>query len=118
MTLTTLMASATKTAVYDDAGIDISALSADSTIKVRVTALTAAKRVRIVLYDSVNAFSAKIPVAAFALLGGLAASYPVTLAFSKKTLNYCRFGVTSAVLRLSIDGIDGATSVTLEAWIE
>jgi hypothetical protein len=117
MTLITLQAKVTKTAAFDGAGVDISGLSADSTIKVRVSALTAGRRARFVLYDSVDAFSAKIPVAAFAVVGEISGE-AVIRSFNKRSGAYARFSTGSAELRLSLDAIDANASIDYEAWIE
>jgi len=105
-------------AVTPTTGLDISGIAGDATIKVRVTALTAAKKARIQLEDSVNAFTAVIPVAVADVKGEIVNTREVVYSFRKHMIPSCRFGTGSAVLRVNVTQIDGSASLSLHAWVE
>jgi len=128
--LTTGLQTVTATgAITPTAGADISAMTGDVTVCVEVVSMTAAKTARIQLEDSVNGFTASVPVAVFDVIGQLgqggtsytAGAYnPTTQKFTlrKYQLANNRFGTASAVLRLNVTAIDSASSLSLNAWIE
>jgi hypothetical protein len=128
--LTTGLQTVTATgAITPTAGADISGMTGDVTVCVEVVSMTDAKTARIQLEDSVNAFTASIPVAVFDVIGKMgqggtsytAGAYnPTTQKFTvrKYQLANNRFGTASAVLRLNVTAIDSGSSLSLNAWIE
>jgi hypothetical protein len=128
--LTTGLQTVTATgAITPTAGVDISGMTGDATVSIEVISMTAGKTARIQLEDSVNGFTASVPVAVFdtaGLIGQGGTSYtagaynPTTQKFTvrKYQLANNRFGTASAVLRLNVTAIDSASSITLNAWIE
>jgi hypothetical protein len=129
--LTTGIQTVTATgAVTPTAGVDISGMSGDVTLCLEVISMTASKTARIQLEDSVNAFTASLPVAVFNVIGQegqggtsyTAGAYnPTTLrpgSIRKYQLPNNRFGTSSALLRVNVTAIDGSSSLSLNAWIE
>ncbi len=116
-------------AITPTAGVDISGMTGDATVCVEVISMTAAKSARIQVEDSVNGFTASLPVAVFDILGQVgqggtsytAGAYnPTTTKFTvrKYQLANNRFGTSSAVLRLNVTAIDSSASLSINAWIE
>ena len=103
--------------------LDMHALSGNFTLKVQVTSLTcttctSATNVKIVLEDSVNAFTASIPVAVVDVSGPIAGS-GVTYSIPWYQVPSLRLGVSSAVLRANVYSYGtNVTGVTVHAWIE
>lgn len=118
--LTTGVQTVTDTgAITPTTGLDISGISADMTIKVRVSALTAAKKARIVLEDSVNGFTAAVPVAEINIVGPIVSGANRTFSFkSNQDIPGLRKNVSNGVLRLNVVSIDSASSLSLDAWAE
>ena len=128
--LTTGVQTVTSTgAVTPTAGVDISGMTGDATVCIEVISLTAGKTARVQLEDSVNGFTASLPLDVFNFVGQegqggtsyTAGAYnPTTekLSVRKYQLPNNRFGVTSALLRLNVTAIDGSSSLSLNAWIE
>ncbi len=109
---------ATTGAVTATAGADVAAITGDWTIKVRVTSLTAAKKVLIGLEDSVNAFTASIVKITCNPVGAISSAVERVYSFRKYQFPSVRCGTGSAVLRANILAIDGSTTVSLHSWIE
>jgi hypothetical protein len=105
-------------AVTATAGLDISGVSGDATVVVEVVSLTAAKTARIQLEDSVNAFTASIPVAVVNVIGQISGEYSQRFTFRKYQLPNNRFGTGSALLRVNVTAIDSAATLKLHAWLE
>jgi len=118
MTVTAVQALVTKTAAFNGASLDISAITGDWTLKLRVGKLTAAKKARFVFVDSVDAFTNKIPVFVASVKGETALGNDRIFSVQKKDCPSARFGTGSAVLRLELAEIDGSSSVDYEAWLE
>jgi len=115
---TGLQTLATTGAVTATAGADVSGITGDWTIKVRVTSLNSAKKCVIGLEDSVNGFTASVPKITFNPVGTIAAATERTWSFRKYQFPSIRCGTTSAVLRANVYQIDATTTVSLHAWIE
>jgi hypothetical protein len=105
-------------AVTPTTGLDISGISGEVTICLEVTSMTAGKTARIQFEDSVNAFTASIPLAAFNVTGAIAPAASQVFNVRKYQIPNNRFGVTSAVLRVNVTAIDAGASLSLHAWIE
>jgi hypothetical protein len=128
--LTTGVQTVTATgAITPTAGVDISAMTGDATVWVDILSLTAGKTARIQLEDSVNAFTASVPLGVFDVTGQIGqggttytagALNPTTQKQSlrKYQLPSNRFGTSSAVLRLNVTAIDSSASLSFSAWIE
>jgi hypothetical protein len=128
--LTTGLQTVTATgAVTPTAGVDISGMTGNFTICVEVISMTAAKTARIQIEDSVNAFTASLPLYEFNVTGQIgqggtsytAGAYnPTTQKFSveKQQLPNNRFGTASALARVNVIAIDSSASLSLNAWIE
>lgn len=97
---------------------DISAISGDFTIKLRIAGLTAAKSVTIALEDSVNAFSAVRTQWVKQFTGAISEAADLVVSISKRELPHFRAGTASAVCRFNILVIDGSASVDSYGWIE
>jgi len=73
-------------------------------------------RARIVLEDSVNAFTAALPVCEVAIEGPVVAGAAVKQTWKSDRVPGLRIGVANAVLRANVVKLDGTTpSVTLRA---
>jgi hypothetical protein len=110
-------------------GVDISGITGDFTICVEVIAMTDAKTARIQFEDSVNAFTAVIPLWVAHVVGKegdggatfTAGTYmPTTEKQSVKSyqLRSNRFGVSAAVLRPNVTVLSASGHCTFNAWIE
>ena len=100
-------------------GFDISGLSGDYTLEITVQSLTSVSgtpKARIVLEDTVNAFTASIPVTEFNVQG------PITTPETHLVRSYeapsLRLGTASAKLRLNVVALEGTTpSITVHGAI-
>ena len=117
--LTTGLQTVTATgAVTPTAGLDISGITQDYTIWLQVQSLTAAKKIVITLEDSVDAFTASVPIASFNPVGAVASAADRKYSLRKYQIPSLRAGTTSAVARLNVTAIDSATTAIVQAWIE
>jgi hypothetical protein len=100
-------------------GLDISALSGDYELQLEVTALSAAAgtpKARIILEDTVNAFTAAVPVALWNIQGPIDPTAPIKLSVLKDQAPSLRLGVANAKLRVNVVWLDGTTpSITLRS---
>jgi len=100
-------------------GLDISGLSGDYTLEITVQALTAASgtpKARVVLEDTVNAFTNSVAVVEMNIQGPI--NTPVTHLFRSDEAPSLRLGTTSAKLRLNVYELDGTTpSITVHGAI-
>ena len=100
-------------------GFDISGLSGDYTLEITVQSLTSASgtpKARIILEDTVNAFTAAVPVTEFNVQG------PITTPETHLVRSYeapsLRLGTASAKLRLNVVTLEGTSpSVTVHGAI-
>jgi hypothetical protein len=104
-------------AVTPSTGLDISALAGDYMLEVEVQDLHSASgtpAARVVIEDSVNAFTAALPVAEFSFSGKI--TTPVKVSVTNRTAPGARLGTGSAVIRANVVKLDGGTpSITLTA---
>lgn len=109
-------------AVTPTAGLDISGVTGDCTVHLRVQALSAASgtpKAVIQIEDSVNAFTASLPVALQEVQGTIDTKAEMHFSWRKYQLPAARFGIGSAVLRVNVMTLGGTTpSLTLDAWLE
>lgn len=109
-------------AVTATAGLDISGVTKDATIHLRVQNLSSASGTPIAtiqLEDSVNAFTASLPVALTEVQGTVSTQTEKHFSWRKYELPNCRFGVASSVLRVNVMTLAGTTpTLTLDAWLE
>ncbi len=116
MSLVSLQAAVDKTAAFNGSSVDISAITSGH-IVVRVNSLTAAKKARLTLSTSVDAFTNSKTLASKVFEGVVSPSskewsVPIVRA------NEPRFGTASAVLRLSVESIDSGGTINYQADIE
>jgi hypothetical protein len=109
-------------AVTTTTGLDISGISGDYTVHLRVQGLSAASgtpKASIQLEDSVNAFTASVPVCMKEVTGTIDTKSEVHYSWRKYELPNLRAGTGSAVLRANVSVLGGTTpSLTLDSWIE
>lgn len=109
-------------AVTATTGLDISGVTGDCTVHLRVQGLSAASgtpKATIQLEDSVNGFTAVQPVAVQEVQGPIATTSEVHFSWRKYQLPNARFGTASAVLRANVMVLGGTTpSLTLDSWLE
>lgn len=107
-------------AVTATTGLDISGITGDYTVHLRVTALSAASgtpNATIQIEDSVNGFTAAIATAVQEVPGSLAQEQ--YFSWRKYQLPNLRAGTGSAVLRANVTALSGTTpSLSLQAWLE
>ncbi len=110
-------------------GLDISGVTGPATLCLEVISMTAGKTARVQIEDSVNAFTAVIPLHVFHVEGQMgdgAASWaagqynPATekQSVQKYQLRNNRFGVSSAVIRPNVTAIDGSSELVINVWLE
>lgn len=117
--LTTGLQTVTATgAVTPTAGLDISGITQDFTLWIQVQSLTAGKKATITLEDSVNGFTASVPVWSETFTGAVASANDVKVSKRKYEKPALRAGTGSAVARLNITQIDSATTLIVQSWIE
>jgi len=116
--ITAVQAKVTKTAAFNGASLDISGITGDWTLVLKVDKLTAGKKARFTFEDSVDAFTAKIAGPSFSVKGEVAPEADRTFSVKKADFPSLRFGTGSAVLRLALTEIDASSSVDYEAWLE
>ena len=109
-------------AVTATTGLDISGITGDYTVHLRIQALSAATGVpacAISLEDSVNAFTASVPVAEQQYTGTIDTKSELHFSWRKYQVPRLRAGTASAVLRANVVSLGGTTpSLTLDSWLE
>jgi hypothetical protein len=119
ISITTIQAPTTKSAAFQGAGVDVSGITGDWTLKIRVTKLTAGKNARFQFTDSTDNFSTdKVAGRTLSFAGEISPAADVTRSVQKYDFPQLRMGVASAKLRLEITAIDAGGSVDYTAWIE
>lgn len=120
MTRVDFQASVTKAAAdvpFNGTSLSIATNTTLEEVVLLVTALTADKEVRLVLEDTVDAYTASIPVAVVHLKGAITSAAPRKITLKKRDIMALRNGVTSAAMRWSLQGLDTDGSVTFESWV-
>lgn len=110
--------SATQTGAHQSAGVDVSGLTGDWTLKLQVLSLTAAKHARIVFEESVDNFTTVFPVAEFNFLGPYQDPNGSQVSFKKRdAAGGSKFGVASGKVRLNLIQIDGSATIVYNAGV-
>lgn len=111
---TTLQSVTTKTSVYNGAAVDVSGLTGDWTIVVKVQASGADTQSRFSFVDDLGAATP-----AFVVPPGISKSAPYRVSFRKNDHPDIRVGIAGATLALQLARIAGTNpSITYQAWIE
>jgi len=109
-------------AVTSTSGLDISGITGDYTIHVRIQNLSTASatpKLTLQLEDSVNAFTAVLPVVVKEVTGPIATNAEQHFSWRKYETPNLRAGTGSAVLRANVMALGGTTpSLTLDSWLE
>jgi hypothetical protein len=109
-------------AVTATTGLDISGITGDCTVHLRVQGLSAASgtpKATIQIEDSVNGFTAVQPVCMKEVQGPIDSKTEIHFSWRKYELPNARFGTASAVLRANVMVLGGTTpSLTLDSWLE
>jgi hypothetical protein len=109
-------------AVTATTGLDISGVTGDYTVHLRVQGLSSASgtpTAAIQLEDTVNAFTAVLPVAVINVQGTVDTKAEQHFEWRKYQLPTARFGTASAKLRVNVMTLGGTTpSLTLDSWLE
>jgi hypothetical protein len=118
ISITTIQAPTTKSAAFQGAGVDVSGITGDWTLKIRVTKLTAGKTVRFQFSDTVDNFTTVTAGRTLSFAGEISPAADVTRSVQKYDFPQLRMGVASAKVRLEITAIDAGGSVDYTAWVE
>lgn len=109
-------------AIGGTTGLDISGVTGDFTIRLNVRKLTSASgtpRARIVLEDTVNAFTASIPIASENIEGPFPEETPVAFSWRKYDVPSLRAGTANARLRINVVELSGTTpSLAIEGFVD
>lgn len=98
--------------------LDISGLSGDYTVKVRVAELSAGKTVVIGVEDTVNAFTAAVPQAVVQCVGKVEQGFDKVYSFRKADIPALRLGTASAAMRINVYSATSTPGLKLHAWLE
>jgi hypothetical protein len=98
--------------------LDISGLSGDFTVKIRVTELSAEKTAVIALEDSVNAFTAAVQQAVVQVRGAVKPEAEKVFSFKKADLPAFRLGTASGVCRINVLSVTATPGLKVHAWLE
>jgi hypothetical protein len=105
-------------AVTPTAGLDVSGITGDWTLFIQVQSNTAAKKAKVVLEESVNAFTASTHDLVFDVSGAVGSTYDKVISRRKYELPSSIIGTTSAVIRANVQSITAGDSLAVRAWIE
>jgi hypothetical protein len=98
--------------------LDISGLSGDFTIKIRIAELTAAKTVVFALEDTVDAYSAVITHWVVQATGEIKQPADKVFSIKKQDIPAFRLGTSSAACRINMLFCTSTPGVKVHAWIE
>lgn len=118
MTHTEIQANVTKTASFTGAGVDVSALGLDWTLKIQVGTLTAGAVARFEFDDTVTGFTTTFAGPTVEILGEVASTYDKVRSFKRNQFPGLSVGVANSLLRLKLTQLTAASSVTYHAWME
>ena len=123
MTLTEVQSRVTKTAAFTGAGLDVSGITGDWTLKLQVEALSDSVAattpvVRFGFEDTVNDYTASLTGPTISFKGTLAKSFDKVKSFKKQDFPDLRLGTGSAQLRLKLLNIESGGSCTYRSWLE
>ena len=116
-----LQAAVTKTATFNGAGLDISAIS-DAWIKIRVNTLSNSVAgvnglVKLEIQDTVDGFTNSKVIHVEHFKGPIPPD-GVVRSINFRNLHLLRRGVASAQIRLAITDISANTTINYQAWLE
>ena len=97
---------------------DISGLTGDFLIRIKIHALAASKIAQIAIEDTVNNFSASVVRWVRSFSGEVKVDAPIELVIHSRELPALRAGTGSAELRINVNELTASGPLTLEAWIE
>lgn len=121
MTLTQVD-SQTKTAAFTGAGIDISGITGDWTLKINVQSMTdsgaSTPQVRFAFEDTVTDYTASLAGPTVSFKGSLSNNADKVKSFKKQDFPDLRLGTSAAQLRLKLAAIESGGSCTYRAWLE
>jgi hypothetical protein len=116
---TTIQPPVTNAGVFQGAGVDVSGIIGNWTLRIKVTKLTAGKNVRFQFTDSTDNFSAdKGTGPTFCFTGEIQPVADVVRSIRQHDAPTLRVGVASAKLRLEVTAIEEGASVDYSAWLE
>lgn len=121
MTITALQAAVTKAATdvaFNGTSTAVSSFTGDWQIVLLVHSLTAAKKARLVLADSVDAFTGEKAGIVVHLQGEIKTAAPQRFTFKKCDFPELRIGTASAVVRWELISLDTSGSIKFESWLE
>jgi len=100
--------------------LDISGISGDYSVKLRVESLTAAKKIQIAIQDSVDGFVNDIVTRGTINVAGqiLTASMRDVLELRSYDIPSMRFGTANAKMRLNVLAIDSTATAVVTCWYE
>ena len=105
-------------AVTPTAGLDVSGVTGDFTIKVQVQSQTRAKNFQIQIEESTNAFTAVLADMVVGAQGTISKDFDKCWSIRKYQIPGTSIGTTGAVLRANVTELDSASTLKLRAWIE
>lgn len=95
--------------------LDISGITGDYTLKIRVAELPAAEDAELVIEDTVDNFTASVVRGVLNVPGGLQER---TFSFLKRDLKTMRAGTASAKVRINVRTKSASGNLKLHAWLE
>lgn len=121
MTITDIQAKVSKVAAdvpFTGASLDISAKTDFKHIVIRVNSLTAGKKARIQITDSLDAFANKVVRWSPKFVGAIDASAPVVVSIPKRELWDLRINTVNAVLRAELVELTADGAIDYQVWLE
>ena len=118
MTHTEIQASVQKTASFTGAGVSISGITLDWTLKLQVSQLTAGAIARFTFQESVDGFTTVLAGPTWEFKGDIEASFDHVKSVKKQDFPGMDFGVSGGQLRLALTELTAASSVTFHGWSE
>lgn len=107
----------TVTAAHQSAGVSVAAITGDYTVKLFIQSLTGGARV--VIEESVNAFSTTYELAVFSSQGSLPPEGVMVSFRKREAAGTDLAGTAGAVLRVNVQELTGGSpSITYNAYVE
>jgi hypothetical protein len=114
--------SQTKTAAFVGAGIDISGITSDWTLKINVQSITVSDGsvplLRFEFDDTVNSFTGSLAGPTCSFKGTLSSSADQVRSWKKQDFPDLRTGTASAQLRLQLSNMSANATAIYRAWLE
>jgi hypothetical protein len=118
MVHTEIQASIQKTAVFTGSGVDISGITADWTIKLQVSQLTAGSIARFVFEESVDGFTTTFGGPTWEFKGDIESTFDKVKSIKKQDFPGLVFGTSGGKIRLHLTELTASSSVTFHGWSE